>query len=192
MLKAHPCRLVVLSAPSGTGKDTIAGRLLKMDDRLTLSCSATTRRRKPGETDGVDYYFLSREDFENRVRSGGFVEYTDYGGNLYGTLKSDISERIEKGKIVLLVIDVHGGESIRKMYPGALSVFLVPPSVAELERRLRCRCRDTDEEIAKRLLIAEEEMECAGDYDYTVVNDDLDKAVDEVYNLILQNCVNSE
>ncbi|MCR5782678.1 MAG: guanylate kinase [Clostridia bacterium] len=186
----YASHIVVLSAPSGTGKDTIAARLIQRDSRLELSCSATTRKKRGSEQEGVDYYFMSTEEFDGLVQKGGFIEFAQYGRNKYGTLKSDVMHRIDAGKTVILVIDIQGGASIRKMYPGALTVFILPPSAAELERRLRNRGTDSDEEISERIRIAENEMKCASEYDYTVINDDLDKAVGEVYNIIAKHCLN--
>lgn len=190
MAKDYASHIVVLSAPSGTGKDTIAAKLIQCDSRLELSCSATTRKKRGSEQEGVDYYFMSPEEFDGIIKDGGFIEYAQYGRNKYGTLKSDVTRRIDAGKTVILVIDVQGGESIRKMYPGALTVFILPPSSEELERRLRARGTDSDEEISERIKIAETEMKRAQEYDYAVINDDLDTAVKEVYNIIAKHCLN--
>lgn len=190
MAKDYASHIVVLSAPSGTGKDTIAAKLIQCDSRLELSCSATTRKKRGSEQEGVDYYFMSPEEFDGIIKDGGFIEYAQYGRNKYGTLKSDVTRRIDAGKTVILVIDVQGGESIRKMYPGALTVFILPPSSEELERRLRARGTDSDEEISERIKIAQTEMKRAQEYDYAVINDDLDTAVKEVYNIIAKHCMN--
>ena len=190
MAKDYASHIVVLSAPSGTGKDTIAAKLIQCDSRLELSCSATTRKKRGSEQEGVDYYFMSPEEFDGIIKDGGFIEYAQYGRNKYGTLKSDVTRRIDAGKTVILVIDVQGGESIRRMYPGALTVFILPPSSEELERRLRARGTDSDEEISERIKIAETEMKRAQEYDYAVINDDLDTAVKEVYNIIAKHCLN--
>ena len=190
MAKDYASHIVVLSAPSGTGKDTIAAKLIQCDSRLELSCSATTRKKRGSEQEGVDYYFMSPEEFDGIIKDGGFIEYAQYGRNKYGTLKSDVTRRIDAGKTVILVIDVQGGESIRRMYPGALTVFILPPSSEELERRLRARGTDSAEEISERIKIAETEMKRAQEYDYAVINDDLDTAVKEVYNIIAKHCLN--
>ncbi len=190
MAKDYASHIVVLSAPSGTGKDTIAAKLIQCDSRLELSCSATTRKKRGSEQEGVDYYFMSPEEFDGLIKDGGFIEYAQYGRNKYGTLKSDVTRRIDAGKTVILVIDVQGGESIRRMYPGALTVFILPPSSEELERRLRARGTDSAEEISERIKIAETEMKRAQEYDYAVINDDLDTAVKEVYNIIAKHCLN--
>lgn len=190
MAKDYASHIVVLSAPSGTGKDTIAAKLIQCDSRLELSCSATTRKKRGSEQEGVDYYFMSPEEFDGLIKDGGFIEYAQYGRNKYGTLKSDVTRRIDAGKTVILVIDVQGGASIRRMYPGALTVFILPPSSEELERRLRARGTDSAEEISERIKIAETEMKRAQEYDYAVINDDLDTAVKEVYNIIAKHCLN--
>lgn len=180
----YASRLVIVSGPSGAGKDTIVSRLIERDERFSLSVSATTRPPRGSEKDGVNYYFLSEDEFQAGIRRNAFVEYAKYGSRYYGTLKCDVEKRIENGKTVILVIDVQGAESVKKIYPGVLSIFIMPPSEAVLEERLRCRMTDSEDEISKRMCIAKCEIGQSGCYDYVVVNDELDKAVDEAYHII--------
>lgn len=178
-------KLVIISGPSGAGKDTIVEKLMERDERFSLSVSATTRKPRPGEKHGENYYFISEEEFKKNINEQAFVEYAFYGTNWYGTLKSDVKEKIENGKTVILVIDVQGEENIKKMFPRALSIFIMPPSSRTLEERLRRRCTDSEEAIEKRLRIAKSEIEKSEDFDYIVVNDALEDAVSEVYDIIL-------
>lgn len=179
--------LVIISGPSGTGKDTITQRLLAIDNRFALSVSATTRQPRVGEEDGVDYYFISEEDFSNKIESGDFIEYARYGKNYYGTLKQDVENRIKSGKTVILVIDVQGEANIKKLYPNVLSIFVMPPSYEILEKRLRGRNTDSEDAILLRLEAAKCEMEKCGEYDYVVVNDSLETAVDDAYKIITEH-----
>lgn len=180
-------KLVVVSGPSGAGKDTIVGGLLEIDDRFSLSVSATTRPPRLTEKNGENYYFITEKEFEEKIAQQGFIEYAKYGSNYYGTLKCDVEKRINNGKTVILVIDVQGAAKVKQLYPDVLTVFIMPPSRDILECRLRRRMTDSEEDIAKRMCIAESEIKKRCDYDYTIVNDDLDKAVSEVYNIIKEN-----
>ena len=177
-------KLVIVSGPSGAGKDTIVGGLLEIDDSFSLSVSATTRPPRLTEKNGENYYFLTVKEFEDKINQDGFIEYAKYGSNYYGTLKCDVEKRIQNGKTVILVIDVQGAAEIKKLYPGVLSLFIMPPSRDVLERRLRKRMTDSEADISKRMCIAKKEIAKSCEYDYTVVNDDLDKAVSQVYNII--------
>lgn len=177
-------KLVVVSGPSGAGKDTIVTRLLEMDDSFSLSVSATTRAPRGEEVEGENYYFLTVDDFLGKIDDGEFVEYAKYGSNYYGTLKSDVEQRIRNGKTVILVIEVNGAANIKRMYPEALSVFIMPPSESVLECRLRSRQTDSEEAILNRMNIAKTEISRSCDYDYIVINDELDRAVSEAYEII--------
>lgn len=177
-------KLVIVSGPSGAGKDTIVGGLLEIDDSFSLSVSATTRPPRLTEKNGENYYFLTVKEFEDKINQDAFLEYAKYGSNYYGTLKCDVEKRVQNGKTVILVIDVQGAAEVKKLYPGVLSLFIMPPSREILRCRLRKRMTDSEEDISKRMCIAEQEITKSCDYDYTVVNDDLDKAVSQVYNII--------
>lgn len=180
-------KLVIISGPSGAGKDTIVNELLKMDDTFSISVSATSRPPRGKEQEGINYYFITEDEFVKRINEGEFVEYTKYGTKYYGTLKSDVASRIEKGKTVILVIEVEGAENVRRMYPGVLSIFIMPPSEEVLEKRLRCRQTDSEEDICRRMSIAKCEIEESKNYDYIVVNDALEEAVAKAYSIIKEH-----
>ena len=176
--------LVVLSAPAGCGKDTVLAEVKKADKNVKQSISMTTRFPREGEKDGVDYYFTSQEDFENKIKENGFLEYVKYGVNYYGTPKKAIEELVESGKTVILKIEVEGAGNVRKIYPDAVSIFIMPPSLTELSRRLKNRGTETEEDICRRLKIAEDEMQRAKEYNYIVINDDLSVCVNDVLSII--------
>ena len=177
-------RIIVLSGPSGSGKNTVYEGLLKLDKSIAQTVSATTRSPRNGEENGIDYYFISKEDFENRIENGDFIEYNRYGENYYGTLKSEVKRLSDEHKTVVLIIDVNGALNFRKIFPSAVLIFLLPPSEEVLKHRLSSRATDTEEAIQKRLDIAKEEMKFADKYDYRVVNAELDKCICEVYEII--------
>lgn len=170
--------LIVVSAPSGCGKGTILGEVLK-DDSFYYSVSATTRSPRPGEQDGVNYHFLSREQFEEKINSDGMLEYAEYCGNYYGTPKDKVLEKINEGKNVILEIEVQGAMQIRKKCPDALFIFIAPPSVAELRNRLVNRGTESIEVIEQRVSEAAHEISFAEKYDYIVINDDLETAIND-------------
>jgi guanylate kinase len=176
--------LLVLSSPSGGGKSTIARKLVQGRDDVAFSVSATTRPMRPGETDGKDYHFLSDQEFDRRLESGGFLEWATYDGCRYGTLVSEVQRIFEEGSNVLLDIEIEGARQVRRQFPDAVTVFVLPPSGAELAARLRRRDTESEEQVARRLERAQEELRAAGEYDYVVVNDDLVMAVEQVAAIV--------
>lgn len=176
--------LFVVSAPSGCGKGTILSEILK-DDRFYYSVSATTRAPREGEIDGVNYNFMTREQFEQLIGSDGMLEYAQYCGNYYGTEKTPVERKLLDGKNVILEIEVQGAMQVRKNCPDAVLIFIMPPSVAELERRLRKRGTETDDVISKRVSKAADEIPYAKNYDYIVVNGELEKAVEDFKAIII-------
>jgi guanylate kinase len=177
--------LVVVSGPSGVGKDTLIKRLLELDPNLRYSVSYTTRTPRPGEVDGVSYFFSSREQFEELVAQGFFLEHATYGGHLYGTPAAPVEEARRAGHDILLKIEVQGAEQVRKRARDGIFVFIAPPSKEELVRRQETRRGEAPEEdMTERRRIAETEMKYASQYDYVVINDDLERAVAEVLEII--------
>ncbi len=176
--------LLVISAPSGAGKGTIIKRLMDDDRSLKLSVSATTRAPRPGEIDGEDYFFLSREEFDDLVKNGEMLEHAEYVGNCYGTPKGPVERWLEDGQDVILEIDVQGGQQVKKIMPECVSIFILPPSMKELENRLRGRSTEMDAVVDARLQAAREEVRHAEEYDYVVINDTVDKAVEEIKTII--------
>jgi guanylate kinase len=172
--------LLVLSAPSGGGKTTIAKKLLQVRKDLGYSVSATTRATRNGERDGEDYHFLSREEFERRRDRGEFLEWAEYGAQLYGTLKREIDRIFGAGRHAVLDIEIEGARQIRRNFPNSLQVFVLPPSADVLVERLKRRNTENPELLRKRLTHASEELAAVAEYDYAVVNEDLDTAVDQV------------
>ena len=176
-------RLIVFSAPSGCGKGTMLEEILK-DKRFAVSVSATTRAPREGEKDGINYHFLTREDFEQRIADGKFIEYAEYCQNLYGTLSSEVDGRLEQGLNVILEIEPQGAMKIREKRPDALFIFIVPPSVGELRRRLKKRGTERDEVIEERVSKAAWEISQAEKYDYIIVNDALEDAISDFFAVI--------
>jgi guanylate kinase len=176
-------KMVVISGPSGAGKSTICRRLLE-DDRVQFSVSATTRAKRPGEVDGRDYYFLSPEEFRARVEKGEFIEHANVHGNMYGTLRAPIREVLDAGRVYLLEIDVQGALQLKSQNIPGMYVFIAPPDFEELRRRLTARNTETPEVLERRLKKAEDEYRDRVHYDHIVVNDDLERAVHEVSELI--------
>jgi guanylate kinase len=168
----------VVAAPSGAGKTTVCRELVARDpEGLAFSVSHTTRPRREGEREGHDYHYVTRADFERMVREGAFLEYAEYSGQLYGTSWAAIRAPLARGRDVLLEIEVEGARQVRERLPGARLVFLLPPSLAELERRLRARGTDPPGEIERRLAIARRELREVDRFDYAVVNDDLERTL---------------
>jgi len=177
-------RLIVVSGPSGVGKGTIVAKVVQMSD-AQVSVSATTRNPGKGEQNGVNYWFISRQEFEKRIQDGMFLEYAEVFGNLYGTMKDKTALLLNEGKTVILEIDVQGGLQVKTAYPDAVMIFILPPDMAELERRIRSRGRDSEDTIRTRLAKAEKEIAVGKtDYKHLVVNDDLDAAVAQVMTII--------
>lgn len=177
--------LIVVSAPSGCGKDTIVKEVLeRMKDEVHLSVSMTTRPMRDGEAEGVNYYYVSRDEFISKIENGEILEYTVYSGNYYGTPAGPVKKQLESGKTVILVIEVEGGENVKKLFPEAVKVFVIPPSFDVLEARLRGRGTDEEETIRQRLEIAVEELSRAGEYDFIIENDALDEAVEDLISII--------
>ena len=176
-------RLIVFSAPSGCGKGTMLEEILK-DKSFSVSVSATTRAPREGEKDGVNYHFLSREDFEQRIADGKFIEHAEYCQNLYGTLSSEVDGRLQQGLNVILEIEPQGAMKIREKRPDAIFIFIVPPSVSELRRRLKKRGTETDEVIEERVSKAAWEISQAEKYDYVIVNDALEDAISDFFAVI--------
>lgn len=174
--------LVVLSGPSGVGKGTIA-EIIRKDLDFSLSISCTTRLPREKEINGREYFFISKEEFAKKLNSGGFLEYSEHFGNFYGTPKEFVINKL-KEKDVLLEIDVNGGLSVKKNYPNAVLIMVIPPSLEELKSRLIKRHSETEQQINERLLRIEYELEKKQFYDYVVVNDDLTVAVNEIKNII--------
>lgn len=179
--------LFVFSGPSGVGKGTIKKRLLEeFSGRLVDSISATTREPREGEENGREYFFISRQDFENRIANNSFLEYAQFSGNAYGTPKDYVFSRLEQGIDVILEIEVQGAKQVRSRVGECVSIFVLPPSFEELEHRLRERGTESEEKIEARLATARREIPCAKDYDYQIVNDDLDKAYEELRAIYLK------
>lgn len=176
--------LLVLSSPSGGGKTTIARSLLDGRDDLGYSVSATTRSLRPGEEDGKAYHFLTRDEFQRRVAAGAFVEWAEYGSNLYGTLWSEVEAQFNRGRIAVLDIDVQGARQIRAAMPESVLVFVLPPTAAVLAERLQARNTEPAERIRQRLNVAALEVGAAPSYDYVVENDNLVAAVSHVAAII--------
>jgi len=177
--------LVVVSGPSGVGKDTLIKRLLELDPNLRYSVSYTTRTPRPGEVDEVNYFFVSRERFEELIAQGFFLENATYGGHLYGTPAAPVEEARRAGHDILLKIEVQGAEQVRKRARDGIFIFIAPPFKEELVRRQETRKGEAPEEdMAERRKIAETEMKYASQYDYVVINDDLERAVAEVLEII--------
>lgn len=177
-------RLIVISGPSGSGKTTICNNLLKLLPNLEYSISFTTRQPRRGEKDGVDYFFVSREEFQKSIKEDGFLEYAKVFDNYYGTRKKWVRDRLNEGKDILLSIDVQGAAQIKQNFRDAILIFLMPPSTKVLEERLWKRATDDEKEVAKRLVMAKKEMAEVAKYDYVVINDKVDEAVTDIKKII--------
>jgi len=183
MLKSKKGMLIVLSGPSGVGKGTICKDLIEHFNAW-LSISVTTRNKRDGEVDGKDYFFVTKEDFEQKIKDNDFLEYATYNNNYYGTLKSKINEKLDNKIDVFAEIEVNGARNIKKIYKDSVLIYILPPSLKELEKRLRGRNTEDEETIKNRMNITKEEIKQINIYDYAVVNDDLEKTIENIKKII--------
>ncbi|OIR02128.1 guanylate kinase [mine drainage metagenome] len=180
-----PGNLFIISAPSGAGKTSLVSALLKGNTQIALSISYTTRAPRPGETDGKDYHFVSRDTFLQMAKRGDFLESAEVYGNLYGTSQPWIEKELASGRDILLEIDWQGAEQVRRLMPHAVSIFILPPSLAALESRLNGRGQDSAEVIARRLQAAQEDISHVAEFDYVIINDKLDEALRQLEAVII-------
>lgn len=183
-------RLIVFTGPSGVGKGTLMRSLLQRHPELYYSVSATTRPPRPGEIDGKHYHFISRSKFEQLVARGEFLEWAEFAGNYYGTPRQAVLNQINSGKCVVLEIELEGARQIRTSFPSAKSIFILPPSLGELEKRIRGRGQDPEEAINRRLRRAEDEINAASEFDIQIINDDFEAALDSIESALdnLKEC----
>ena len=181
----HKGILIVVSGFSGAGKGTLVKRLVEKYDSYALSISATTRQPRPGEEDGREYFFLQKEQFEEKIKNGGLIEYACYCDNYYGTPREYVEKQLSNSKNVILEIEIQGALKIKKQYNDALLLFVMPPSAAELRRRLVGRGTESEEVIEQRMRRAAEEAEGIEEYDYIVINDDLETCVGQLHEIII-------
>ena len=176
--------MLVITGPSGVGKGTLIARLRERMPELELSTSATTRHPRPGEREGIDYHFLTPQQFEEHAEAGDFIEHATYSGNRYGTLRSEVDQRLSDGRPVVLEIEIQGARQVRAAMPDAIAVFIAPPSREALRDRLLGRGTDPPEEVEQRLRTAERELEAQLEFPHVVVNDDLDRATEELVRIV--------
>lgn len=185
-------RAVIISGPSGSGKGTTVKALLEARPELKLSISATTRLPRPGEENGVNYFFVSREEFQKKIENGDMLEYAEFCENIYGTPREYIEQCVSNGEDVILEIEVQGGMQVMAKMRDAISIFLIPPNRQSLEKRLRGRGTETEEVIRERLAQSYEELKCAEKYDYVVVCGEMSKCVSDILNIIDSEKLKSE
>lgn len=176
--------LIVVSGPSGAGKDTICQKLIKENSNIWMSVSMTTRKPRPLEKDGVDYFFVSKEDFLNKINNNTFLEYASYNDNYYGTPKDKVEEKLNEGKDVILVIDINGAVNIKKIIPSALFIFIMPPDMETLKNRLIGRKTESKDKVVQRFITAYNEVNNYKKYNYVVVNDKVEDTVNKVKSII--------
>ncbi len=180
-------KLFVISGCSGVGKGTVISRFMERNKDFVLSVSCTTRKPRAGEVHGVHYFFLNHDEFEKNIQEEKFLEYAQFAGNYYGTKKKYVQQKMDEGFNVLLEIDTQGALQVKKKMPDAVLIFIAPPSVEELEHRLRGRHTEDEETIQKRLAQVKTELERSGEYDYTVINDSVERAVEEIERIVVGN-----
>lgn len=176
--------LIVMSGPSGAGKDTICQKLIKENSNIWMSVSMTTRKPRPLEKDGIDYFFVSNKEFENKINDNTFLEYASYNDNYYGTPKDKVEEKLNEGKDVILVIDINGAVNIKKIIPSALFIFIMPPDMETLKNRLIGRKTESKDKVVQRFITAYNEVNNYKKYNYVVVNDKVEDAVNKVKSII--------
>lgn len=176
--------LIVISGPSGSGKGTICKKLIEEIQNIKVSVSATTRKPRVGEIDGKNYFFLDEDNFLNKIEKDEFIEYARVYGNYYGTLKNEVLKELENGKDIILEIDIQGALNVKKNYPNGVFIFILPPSIEELKNRIEGRGTDSKEVILKRMECVYEELNYAFQYDYVVLNDEVEIAVNKIKNII--------
>src|SRR5579883_3073638 len=186
--KEHPSpgKLIIFTDPSGVGKGTLMRSLLQRHPELYYSVSVTTRLPRPGEIDGKEYYFISRSKFEQLVQNNEFLEWAEFAGNCYGTPREPVERQIREGKLVVLEIELEGARQISATFPGTLSIFILPPSFQELEKRIRNRGNDSEQAITRRLARAQEEINAADEFDIRIVNDDFETALKSIEAALFQ------
>lgn len=175
--------LYIVSAPSGAGKTSLVSKLIEMDSSIKVSISSTTRAMRPGEEDGVNYHFLNVEQFQEKIKDNDFLEHAQVFDNFYGTSKTAVEDQLAAGKDVILEIDWQGAQQVRKLIPNAISIFILPPSQEELQRRLTGRGTDSEEVIARRMQDAVSEMSHYDEFDYIVINNNFDVALKQLHSI---------
>ncbi len=179
-----PGLLIVVSGPAGVGKGTIVRNMMENDPKFVLSISATSRIPRVNESEGKNYYFKTREQFEEMIKNDKLIEWVEYCGNYYGTPSDLVCSEIEKGKIVILEIEVDGALNVKRLFPDCVLCFIIPPDFSELEKRLRGRGTDTEESIIKRLERAKDEFKHIENYDYLILNDSIENAAQRIFNVV--------